>query len=214
MLIPVLTPEEVKFCLDNWSSDMVDGTESQPLSTYYNIKKNTQSGSLSKEVRHLVTDKLYKNTFIDSVICPKDIHVNFFNEYKVGDHYKKHVDAFKANPKSTNTFFDYGFSICLDDDFDGGEFIMETEHTELAFKPQPGQAVMFPVIYPHGVLPVTRGSRKSLIGWLSTNVSYEQSYILRKLYDINSHFIKEQDESNILKATLVQTYLKKHWGMA
>lgn len=192
---------------------MVDGTESQPLSSYYNIKKNTQSGSLPKEVRQLVTEKLYKNTYIDSVICPNDIHVNFFNEYKESDHYKKHIDAFKAHPKSSNIFFDYGFSICLDDNHEGGEFILETEYTELAFKPQAGQMVLFPVIYPHGVRPVTKGSRKALIGWLSTNVSYEQSHVLRKLYEIGNHFIKEQDEDNILRATLVQSYLKKHWGV-
>ena len=44
-----------------------------------------------------------------------------------------------------------------------------------------------------------------------SKVSYEQSYILKNLFEINAKFVKEKDESMALKSTLVQNYLAKHW---
>ena len=71
---------------------------------------------------------------------------------------------------------------------------------------------MFPIIYAHGVKPITKGTRKAIIGWMSSNVSYEQSYILKNLYEVNAAFIKDNKEDMALKSTLVQNYLAKHWG--
>jgi PKHD-type hydroxylase len=191
---------------------MEDGTKSQPLSSMYDIKKNEQSISMKQGVREFVTDKLYNNTFIDSAICPNFISVNFYNEYGEDSYYKKHIDAFKAQPKSANRYFDYGFSICLTDDYEGGEFVVENETGEFEYKLGAGQIFLFPIIYPHGVKPVTKGSRKAIIGWLSTNVTYEQSFILRNLYQVNASFIESKNEDMVLKSTLVQSYLKKLWG--
>ena len=74
------------------------------------------------------------------------------------------------------------------------------------------QRLIFPRIYANGVKPITKGSRKESIGWMSSKVSYEQSYILKNLYEVNSKFIKDNDESMALKSTLIQNYLSKHWG--
>ena len=82
---------------------------------------------------------------------------------------------------------------------------------EISYTIGKGQLLIFPIIYPHGVKPITKGSRKAIIGWMSSNVSYEQSYILRNLFEINASFLKEESPM-ALKSTLVQNYLAKHWG--
>tara|TARA_R100001369_G_scaffold53996_1_gene80837 strand:- start:4401 stop:4910 length:510 start_codon:yes stop_codon:yes gene_type:complete len=162
-------------------------------------------------VRKLVTNRLYDTHYIDSVYCPTRVSVNFYNKYREGDYYDLHVDAFKAQPKSNNIFFDYGWSINLTDDYKGGEFILDTPVGRIGKKLDAGEAVIFPIIYPHGVEKLTEGLRQNIIGWMSSNVSYEQSFILKNMYEVNQYLMSTQ-KSMFTKSTLVQTYLKKAWG--
>ena len=136
--------------------------------------------------------------------------VNFYNQYVKDDHYDIHVDEFKARPKSNNTFFDYGFSVNLLDDYEGGEFILQTPMGQIAKKLEAGEIALFPIIYPHGVGNVTSGKRINIIGWMSTNISYEQSFILYNLFQIGQ--AAKTDISTFTKVNLVQNYLKKEWS--
>jgi len=208
MLLQLLTPEEVDFCVKN-SCQMEDGSKSKPLT---GSKNNEESTTIPDKVRHLITDKIYNNPFVDSVINPTKVSVNFYNQYKEGGHYDKHIDSFKAEPKVNNTYFDYGFSICLSDDYEGGEFVVDNEIGQIPYKLKAGQVIFFPIIYAHTVAPIKKGIRKAIIGWMSSNVTYEQTYILRNIYDVNMHFIKQNDNEMAVKSTLVQNYLKKTWG--
>tara|TARA_R100000081_G_scaffold47914_1_gene22862 strand:+ start:2596 stop:3234 length:639 start_codon:yes stop_codon:yes gene_type:complete len=211
MLLQLLQENEVQYCLDNWGTKE-DGTKTQPRNDGEKLKQNTESPDMTPEVRQLITTRLYNNIYVDSVICPNKISVNFYNEYKKDGFYNKHIDLFRASPKSSNVYFDYGFSLGLTDDYEGGEFVLENEIGEISYTVGKGQLLVFPIIYAHGVKPITKGTRKAIIGWMSSNVSYEQSYILKNLFEINAKFVKEKDESMALKSTLVQNYLAKHWG--
>ena len=208
MLLQLLTPEEIDFCIKN-ISNMEDGSKSKPLT---GSQDNEESTNMPSEVRGLITQKIYNNPFVDAVINPTKVSVNFYNQYKEKGHYDKHIDNFKAEPKMNNAYFDYGFSICLNSDYEGGEFILDNEIGEIPYKLQAGQVLFFPIIYAHTVAPIKKGSRKAIIGWMSTNVSYEQTYILRNIYDVNMHFIKENNNQMAVKSTLAQNYLKKLWG--
>tara|TARA_R100001015_G_C4602404_1_gene157371 strand:- start:542 stop:1171 length:630 start_codon:yes stop_codon:yes gene_type:complete len=208
MLLQLLAPEEIDFCIKN-ISNMEDGSKSKPLT---GSKDNEESTNMPSEVRGLITQKIYNNPFVDAVINPTKVSVNFYNQYKEKGHYDKHIDNFKAEPKINNAYFDYGFSICLNSDYEGGEFILDNEIGEIPYKLQAGQVLFFPIIYAHTVAPIKKGSRKAIIGWMSTNVSYEQTYILRNIYDVNMHFIKENNNQMAVKSTLAQNYLKKLWG--
>ena len=76
-IIQLLNDDEVKLCLDKWQGTE-DGSETQPLQSVYDIKKNKQSkpAEMDKEIRALISAKMYANAYIDSVICPKLISVN------------------------------------------------------------------------------------------------------------------------------------------
>jgi len=208
MLLQLLTPEEVDFCVKN-TCQMEDGSKSKPLT---GSKNNEESTNMPDKVRELITQKIYNNPFVDAVINPTKVSVNFYNQYNEGGHYDKHIDNFKAEPKINNAYFDYGFSICLNSDYDGGEFIVDNEIGQIPYKLQAGQVLFFPIIYAHTVAPIKKGVRKAIIGWMSTNVSYEQTYILRNIYDVNMHFVKENNNEMAVKSTLTQNYLKKLWG--
>ena len=205
----ILNEYEIKTCtekLKNYHA-FSDGKKTQPTSV---MKSNTESLNIPDEVRKLITAKLYDTHFIDTVYCPNRVSVNFYNQYVEDDHYDIHVDEFKARPKSNNTFFDYGFSVNLLDEYEGGEFILQTPMGQIAKKLEAGEIALFPIIYPHGVGNITKGKRVNIIGWMSTNISYEQSFILYNMFQIGQAV--KADTNMFTKVNLVQNYLKKEWS--
>ena len=205
----ILNEYEIKTCtekLKNYHA-FSDGKKTQPTSV---MKSNTESLNIPDEVRKLITDKLYDTHFIDTVYCPNRVSVNFYNQYVEDDHYDIHVDEFKARPKSNNTFFDYGFSVNLLNEYEGGEFILQTPMGQIAKKLEAGEIALFPIIYPHGVGNITKGKRVNIIGWMSTNISYEQSFILYNMFQIGQAV--KADTNMFTKVNLVQNYLKKEWS--
>ena len=80
--------------------------------------------------------------------------------YRERQFYVQHTDHFKQNPRVVSC------SICLNDDYEGGEFAFFDRKTVI--KPKKGSAIMFPssFMFPHEVMPVTRGNRYAIITWL------------------------------------------------
>ena len=210
--IKLLTEDNVKYCTNAIKKlKYKDGSFTQPLNKIYSVKQNQEILGVPESVRKYLIDIFYNHDFIDSVYCPNRISVNFYNKYQKDDFYDLHVDSFRATPKSNNVYFDYGFSINLTDEYEGGEFFLQTEMGPMSFKLASGEAAVFPIIYPHGVNKVTSGIRENILGWFSSNVSYEQSFILKNLYDVQA-YLKRKDKEKFVQSTLVQSYLKKAWG--
>jgi len=80
-------------------------------------------------------------------------------KYPKGCFYTQHTDSFKARPRAVSCSF------ILNDDFEGGEFAFFDK--ELKYKLGRGDAIMFPsnFMYPHEIMPVTKGTRYSIITW-------------------------------------------------
>jgi predicted 2-oxoglutarate/Fe(II)-dependent dioxygenase YbiX len=79
--------------------------------------------------------------------------------YKEGQFYTQHTDSFKAVPRAVSCSFG------LNDSYEGGEFAFFNR--EIKIKAPKGAAVMFPsnFMYPHEILPVTKGTRYSIVTW-------------------------------------------------
>lgn len=79
--------------------------------------------------------------------------------YKEGQFYTTHTDSFKDRPRAVSCSF------ILNDDYEGGEFAFFNR--ELKYKPKRGSCIMFPsnFMYPHEIMPVTHGTRYSIITW-------------------------------------------------
>lgn len=79
--------------------------------------------------------------------------------YQTGQFYKQHTDSFKAQPRAVSCSFS------LNDEYEGGEWAFWNK--ELKIKTKKGSVVMFPsnFMYPHEILPVTSGTRYSIITW-------------------------------------------------
>jgi hypothetical protein len=79
--------------------------------------------------------------------------------YKEGQFYVEHTDSFKAVPRAVSCSF------ALNDDYEGGEWAFFNR--EKVIKVPKGAAVLFPsnFMYPHEIMPVTKGVRYSVITW-------------------------------------------------
>jgi len=115
--------------------------------------------------------KLDKYVFASAAKCIQNYNAKFPHckieedsgyellKYPEGCFYTEHTDSFKAVPRAVSCSF------ILNEDFEGGEFAFFNR--ELKYKLEKGDALMFPsnFMYPHEVMPVTNGTRYSIITW-------------------------------------------------
>ena len=79
--------------------------------------------------------------------------------YFEGQFYVEHTDSFKESPRAIT------FILSINDDYEGGE--ISFFNRELTYKLKQGSCIMFPsnFMYPHEIMPVTSGTRYSIITW-------------------------------------------------
>lgn len=122
------------------------------------------------EVRRDIDNKLYE--IIKNVIEEyRQLHPEFDLEicedtgyellrYEVGDFYIEHSDSFKEQPRALTVI------IAMNNNFEGGQIGMFQR--ELIHDLDVGDVLVFPsnFMYPHEILPVTKGTRFSMITWV------------------------------------------------
>ena len=83
------------------------------------------------------------------------------NKYKAG--YDFHQDFGKGCTERH-----LSISICLNNDYEGGEFVFDLSSGKHVLPQNVGDAVIFPsnFMFPHQVNKITRGTRYALIGWV------------------------------------------------
>jgi len=79
--------------------------------------------------------------------------------YNTGQKYEQHTDSFRERNRAVSCSF------MLNDDYLGGEFAFFNR--KLKYKLPKGSVLMFPsnFMYPHEIMPVTKGTRYSIITW-------------------------------------------------
>ena len=81
-------------------------------------------------------------------------------KYEVGDFYIQHSDSFKEQPRALTVI------MSMNDGYEGGEVALFNR--ELVYKLGAGDVLVFPsnFMYPHEIMPVTEGTRYSIITWV------------------------------------------------
>jgi len=137
--------------------------------------RNTQHiemGQIGPKIIELMRNivKEIINPFYDVEISESEIPQIL--SYGIGGHYRPHIDgeSLWQTPdgeliykKSTER--DLSIVLYLNDDFEGGDFIFPD--LKLRVRPEPGMMICFPSNhhYRHGVEPVTKGNRYSIVCW-------------------------------------------------
>lgn len=92
--------------------------------------------------------------------------------YGIGGHYRPHIDGESLWQTPDGELIwkksidrDLSIVMFLNDDFEGGDFVFP--ELKVRVRPEPGMMVCFPSNhhYRHGVEPVTKGTRYSIVCW-------------------------------------------------
>ena len=84
--------------------------------------------------------------------------------YSAEGHYVSHVDTFMApNIHECRKLTVLAF---LNDDFEGGKFYLQIGNNKTYPEQEKGTVIAFPSFMLHGVEPVTKGIRRSIVTWL------------------------------------------------
>ena len=109
----------------------------------------------------------YEKEFANSYgTCLNSIRTLEVLKYEVGGHYKPHVDHFEGFPRVLSAI------LLLNDDYEGGELEFSdptTSKLSVRIESQSGRLIIWPscFLYPHGVKPITKGTRYSIVSWAS-----------------------------------------------
>ena len=105
------------------------------------------SQAIKEYIRHFNDTKIERDSGYDLL------------KYETGQFYKQHTDSFADRPRAVSCSF------MLNDDYEGGEFAFFDR--ELVYNLKKGSCIMFPsnFVYPHEIMPVTSGTRYSIITW-------------------------------------------------
>tara|TARA_B100002019_G_C21213832_1_gene570854 strand:- start:741 stop:1286 length:546 start_codon:yes stop_codon:yes gene_type:complete len=139
------------------------------------------SGHVSRSTKVAwIKDKDILSTFLEYAQAANknagwDFHLDMieplqYAEYSVEDEFGWHVDQHNK-PYDNGRVRKISFSVFLNDDYEGGEFDIETGNPQqkvryTTIKGKRNTAFFFQSDYWHRVRPITKGVRKSLVGWV------------------------------------------------
>lgn len=86
-----------------------------------------------------------------------------FLMYDIHGKYETHVDTFHQRSNETRKLTVLAF---LNNDFEGGKFYIQNSHERMYPQQTPGTVIVFPSFMPHGVEPITKGVRYSVVTWM------------------------------------------------
>jgi len=86
-----------------------------------------------------------------------------FLMYEIDGKYEKHTDTVH---KHSNECRKLTVLAILNDDFEGGKFFIQNGHEKFYPRQNKGDVIVFPSFMLHGVEPVTKGIRYSVVTWM------------------------------------------------
>ena len=117
------------------------------------------------------------NTLFEKVMAVNTVHFKYsinyaevfqyslYKEENAG-YYDIHTDTQLRNTSGSTRKI--SFSILLNDpsEFEGGKLLFHSTKDPIEAEMNKGDMMLFPSFLPHSVTPVTKGVRKSLVGWI------------------------------------------------
>ncbi|HDZ07702.1 Fe2+-dependent dioxygenase [Pseudohongiella sp.] len=170
MILPVagvLSPALITTCQQLASDDtlFVDGRST--AGWYAKQHKHNLQARAAEPVQKALEQVMAAITgheLIQAAARPKRIIRMLLSRYDEGMHYGHHVDDALIDGHRT----DLSFTLFLNEPgaYDGGELVIDEPSAERPFKLAAGSMLLYPSNTLHRVMPVTRGQRLVLAGWI------------------------------------------------
>jgi PKHD-type hydroxylase len=187
----VLSREQVGECrrlLD--AAAWVDGrvTAGHQSAKAKNNQQLPEDAPLAKQLGQLILSALEKNSLFISAALPSKIFPPLFNRYSMGQSFGVHVDNAIRQVRNTahrvRTDISATLFLSAQEEYDGGELIVEDTYGTQRVKLPAGDMVLYPGTSLHRVDGVTRGARVASFFWIQSMVRDDAQRTL--LFDLDT----------------------------
>jgi len=138
----------------------IRNTDAISLSLQSVIEKNIITRkTLDNEIFECAGSAIHQyNKIFPEAMIEKDSGYELLR-YTEQQFYIQHTDSFTRQPRAVSCSF------ALNDNYEGGEFAFWSREKKISLKK--GSAILFPsnFMYPHEIMPVTKGTRYSIVTW-------------------------------------------------
>ncbi len=183
------------------------------------VKNNLQlaeDGDEARELGEIVLRALQRSALFVTAALPRTVFPPLFNRYESGMSFGAHVDnAIRPLPRSPRSMrTDLSATLFLNDDYDGGELLIDDTFGARSIKLPAGHMVLYPATSLHRVAPVTRGARLAAFFWIQSIVKDDGER--RLLFDLDRAIVElgqgSPDHPAVAKLTAVYHNLVRKWG--
>lgn len=186
-------------------SNFVDGKLTASM-TAQSVKNNLQIDINDQQVlpimQNMVGNALMRSPLFRDAAIPLRLYPFLFSKYENGMNYGWHVDSpMMGNPPLRT---DMAMTVFLSpaDSYEGGELVIESSVGKQVYKPNAGDAIMYPCMSLHCVMPVTSGTRLAAVTWIQSAVKNpEQREMLFQMKQLHNKLYEKEplgDETNHL----------------
>jgi PKHD-type hydroxylase len=214
-ILQVLTEAEVAECRRiAAAAPFVDGRITNP---HNKTKQNEQlhDATAYQQSSDLLRKAMLRSPEFMEFAFPVSMAPPMMTRYKPGMKYGAHADAAFIQLPGATIRSDLSCTIFLNDpkDYDGGELQVRLGDSDLSFKLQPGEAIIYPSDSLHQVVPVSRGERLVAITFIQSRV--QDPFRRNLLFELNEVAALEglkMNPDNFVRLQLVQQNLLRYWG--
>lgn len=214
----VLTTQEVAAVQQRLQqARFVDGKLSAGLAAQ-RVKHNQEVDVHSADVEqlnNLVMGKLVQHPVYSAAALPMRVAAPYYARYTEGMSYGDHVDDPIMQAQGPYRS-DISITIFLSDenDYDGGELVINTQYGEHSVKLPAGHAVMYPSSSVHHVNEVTRGERLVAVTWLQSLIREPaKRELLYDMYQVKERLLKQApDDEDTKRLDRSYVNLIRMWG--
>ncbi|HEY6662931.1 MAG TPA: Fe2+-dependent dioxygenase [Sphingomicrobium sp.] len=214
-VLQILTPEEVAECRTiAASAPFIDGRVTNPHNTAKQNEQLHEQSAYQKSSDLLRQAMLRSPEFLEFAF-PVALAPPMMTRYKRGMKYGAHADAAFIQLPGATIRSDLSCTIFLNNpsDYDGGELHIRLGDSELRFKLEPGEGIVYPSDALHQVVPVTKGERLVAITFIQSRI--QDPFRRNLLFELNEVAALEglkMDPDNFARLQLIQQNLLRHWS--
>lgn len=214
-VLPLLTEQEIGECRRiAEQTQFIDGRASNP----HNKAKNNQQlhdAEASQRSSKLLLQAFARSPEFREFAFPIKIAPPMLTKYQPGMYYGAHADAAFIQVGNALIRSDLSCTVFISDPstYEGGALNVRLGDSNLRFKLQPGEAIVYPSDTFHEVEEVTSGERLVAITFIESQVA--DPFRRNLLFDLNEVAALEglkMEPENFSRLQLVQQSLLRHWA--
>ncbi len=163
------------------------------------VKENEELDPLSADMatlNNIVMGALVTHPIFKSAVLPHRVAVPFYARYTAGMRYGDHVDDPVMGPSGGRYRSDVSATVFLNDEYEGGELMIQTAFGPREVKLPAGDAVVYPSSSLHHVAEVTGGQRLVAVTWVQSMVrDVSRRELLHALNQARDRLLKDRPEA-------------------